>query len=264
MVTGPIAEAESLLLWRAFLLMLILVVPVIFLTLLAAWRYRASNTSAVYKPEWGRSRVFEIVVWGIPAVMIALLATMVWDKTHKLDPYKQLPGAAPMEIQAIAFDWKWVFIYPELGIATINEVALPVGAPVEFFLTSDVALNSFIIPSLGGQIYAMAGMETRLNLQADTPGRVQGRNMQFNGEGFADQTFETAILDEADFEAWVAKARTSGAELNAATLADLRKPSVSEPVAFFSTVSDEFFQDLISSHSGMAHHSSEPKGESTQ
>ena len=252
MVTGPIADAENTLMWQALGLMLIVVVPVIVLTLFFAWRYRATNDHSAYHPDWDRSRVIEIVVWGIPVCMVGILATMVWDKTHKLDPYKPLPGAEPTVVQAVALDWKWLFIYPDLGIATVNELAFEAGRPVTFRITSDVAMNSFMIPALGGQIYAMAGMETQLNLQADAPGKMQGRNMQFTGDGFANQTFDALAMSEADFEAWVGRARTTGTPLDDTSFAEMRKKSISAPVSYYSSVPGQFFTDLAHSHMGMS------------
>lgn len=250
---GPIAEAENALMWQAFQLMLIVVVPVILLTLFVAWRYRATGGKGAYRPDWDRSPVVEVTVWGIPAVMIAILATWVWDKTHALDPYKPLPGAEPMRIEAIALDWKWLFIYPDLNVGTVNELAIPVGQPVAFRITSEVAMNSFMIPALGGQIYAMAGMETQLNLQANDIGNTQGRNMQFTGEGFADQTFDVLSLSQDDFSAWVDKVRQSDDPLDDATFAEISKPSVDAPVRYFSTVPPGFFSYRLTHFAGPAH-----------
>ncbi len=252
-MTGPIAEAENILFWRAFGLMLIVVVPVILLTLFFAWRYRASGGAGQYQPDWDRSRLVEFTVWGIPAVLVTALATMVWTKTHALDPYKPLAGDAPIEVQAIAFDWKWLFIYPDLGIASLNEMAFPAGRPVTFRITSDVAMNSFMIPALGGQIYAMAGMETQLNLKADAPGRMEGRNMQFTGDGFAHQTFEAVAMTDADFETWIAEVRGAETPFDDQAFAVLRKPSVSDPVRHYSSVPDGFFSELVESYMGMSH-----------
>ncbi|SLN60937.1 Cytochrome bo(3) ubiquinol oxidase subunit 2 precursor [Roseovarius albus] len=252
-VTGPIAEAENALMWQAFSLMLVVVVPVILLTLFVAWRYRAAGGQGAYKPDWDRSRIIEITVWGIPIVMIGILATWVWDRTHALDPYKQLPGAEPLRIEAIALDWKWLFIYPDLNIATVNQVAFPVEQPLSFRITSEVAMNSFMIPALGGQIYAMAGMETQLNLQANEIGAMQGRNMQFSGDGFSDQTFEALSMSQIDFEAWVNKVRSGDSALDQASFAELSKPSIDAPIAYFSTVPQDFFSRRVAHFMGMEH-----------
>lgn len=252
-MTGPIADAESALMWRAFILMLLVVVPVIALTLFFAWRYRASGGTGKYRPDWDRSPIVEITVWGIPIVMIGILATWVWDKTHSLDPYKPLPGAEPLRIEAIALDWKWLFIYPDLNVAVINQLAFPVGQPLSFRITSEVALNSFMIPALGGQIYAMAGMETQLNLQANEIGTMQGRNMQFSGDGFAGQTFDALSLSQDDFDAWVRELKQSDEHLNAASFADISKPSTDAPVRYFSTVPPDFFSNRVAHFMGIEH-----------
>ncbi len=252
-MTGPIADAVDALMWQAFGLMLVIVLPVIALTLFIAWRYRASGGTGTHQPDWDHSRAVEITVWGIPVVMIAILATWVWDKTHALDPYQVLPGAKPLQIEAIALDWKWLFIYPELNIGTVNELAFPVGQPVTFRITSEVAMNSFMIPALGGQIYAMAGMETKLNLQANETGTMQGRNMQFSGDGFAGQTFEALSMSQDDFEAWVSKVQNSDTSLDHATFAEVRKPSVDAPVRYFSTVPPDFFSKRVAHFMGMEH-----------
>ncbi|WP_164658941.1 ubiquinol oxidase subunit II [Tropicibacter sp. Alg240-R139] len=252
-MTGPIAEAEYALMWQAFNLMLLVVVPVILLTLFFAWRYRAAGGKGAYRPDWDRSPIIEVTVWGIPIVMIGILATWVWDKTHALDPYKPLPGSEPLRIEAIALDWKWLFIYPDLNIATVNELAFPVGKPLSFRITSEVAMNSFMIPALGGQIYAMAGMETQLNLQADEIGTMQGRNMQFSGDGFAGQTFEALSMSQDDFDAWLSNVRQSNSHLDTASYADISKPSTDAPVRYFSTVPPDFFSKRVAHFMGMEH-----------
>ena len=250
-MTGPIAEAEKALIWQATNLMLLLVVPVIVLTLFFSWRYRASGGKGAYRPDWDRSPIVETMVWGIPILMIGILATWVWERTHALDPYRTLPGAEPLQIEAIALDWKWLFIYPDLNVGTVNELAFPAGRPISFRITSEVAMNAFMIPALGGQIYAMAGMETQLNLQANDIGTMQGRNMQFSGDGFANQTFEALSLSQEDFDAWVTKVRQSDDQLDGTTFTEISKPSVDAPVRYFSTVPQDFFSSRIAHFMGM-------------
>lgn len=252
-MTGPISKAEDALMWQAFSLMLVVVVPVIVLTLFVAWRYRASGGKGVHQPDWDRSRILEITVWGIPLVMILILSTWVWDKTHALDPYKALPGGEPLRIEAIALDWKWLFIYPDLGIGTVNEVAFPVGQPVSFRITSEVAMNAFMIPALGGQIYAMAGMATQLNLRADKAGKMKGRNMQFSGDGFANQTFDALSLSQDAFDAWVDNARQSDSPLNDTAFKDISVPSTNAPVRYFSTVPENFFAARVAHYAAHGH-----------
>lgn len=176
---GPVALAERDLLFDAFSVMMIVIVPVIILTLWFAWRYRASNTNAQYAPAWANSAKIDAVVWLIPAAIVIALGVLLWRSTYKLDPYRPLEAAgAPLEVQVVAQDWKWLFIYPEQGIAVVNQLAFPAGRPVSLRITSDTVMNSFYVPQLAGQIYAMAGMQTRLQLLADQPGKFVGRNSQ--------------------------------------------------------------------------------------
>jgi len=176
---GPIALAQRDLLFDAFCVMLIVVIPVFVMAFLFARRYRASNTKAAYTPNWSYSGRIDAVVWLIPAVIVVALGTLLWRTTHKLDPYRPIDTAvAPLEVQVVAQEWKWLFIYPEQGIAVVNQLAFPSGRPLSLRITSDTAMSSFYIPALGGQIYAMAGMETRLHLLADAPGTFTGRNTQ--------------------------------------------------------------------------------------
>ncbi|MGJ8583391.1 MAG: ubiquinol oxidase subunit II [Marinosulfonomonas sp.] len=248
---GTVAVIERGLLLTAAGLMMIIIVPVILLTLFFAWRYRASNTSATYSPDWEKSSVLEIFIWGIPAVMILALGTIVWKSTHRLDPYKPIPSElAATRIQAVAYDWKWLFIYPDLGIASVDEMAFPMDRPITFEITSEVGLNSFMIPELGGQIYAMAGMETKLNLWADQAGTFQGRNMQYSGDGFSDQTFEAHALDTEDFQSWVTKVQAAPQAFTAETREALKKPTTSGPVIYYNSVDANLFQTILDSYSG--------------
>lgn len=240
---GPIALAQGNLMGVAFLLMLVVVVPVIVLTLAFAWRYRAGGKGA-HAPDWDSSRGIEALVWGVPAVLIVVLGVMVWTSTHRLDPLRPLPGRAT-EVQAIAQDWKWVFLYPDLGIATVNELAFPAGQPLHLTITSDVAMTSFMIPGLGGQIYAMAGMTTEMNLAADAPGRFLGRNMQFNGTDFPDQTFAVLAQTDADFEAWTAKARAAPEALTPQRYATLRGKQATHPAARFRSFDLGLFDRVV-------------------
>src|SRR5258707_7664185 len=185
---GPIADAERGLLIDAFSVMLIVVVPVIVMAILFAWRYRASNRDARYEPTWAYSARIDAVVWLVPALIVIAVGVLLWRSTHKLDPYREIASSTPpLDVQVVAQDWKWLFIYPEQGIAVVNQLAFPSGRPVSLRITSDTVMNSFYIPALGGQIYAMAGMQTRLPLLADAPGRVPGRNLQYRGSGFRDR-----------------------------------------------------------------------------
>ncbi|MFN7093972.1 MAG: ubiquinol oxidase subunit II, partial [Burkholderiales bacterium] len=188
---GTIGRDERDLIFTALGLMLIVVIPVIIMTVVFAWKYRASNTKATYAPDWHHSSKIEAVVWGIPIIIIAILATITWKSTHDLDPYKPLDvkGVKPLTIEVVALNWKWLFIYPEQNIATINFVQFPKDVPVDFKITADAPMNSFMIPQLGGQVYAMAGMQTHLHLIGNSTGDYDGRAVNYNGHGFSDMTF---------------------------------------------------------------------------
>ncbi|HSW71020.1 MAG TPA: ubiquinol oxidase subunit II, partial [Gammaproteobacteria bacterium] len=184
---GRIAADEKHLLIIAVLLMLIVVLPVIILTLSFAWRYRAGNSKASYLPNWEHHARLEVLWWSIPCVIVAILATITWFSSYRLDPYRPLAVSASKEltIQAVALEWKWLFIYPEQNIASLNFIQVPVGVPLHFLITAEGPMNALHIPQLGGQIYAMAGMQTQLHLIADLPGRYRGLATNFSGEGFS-------------------------------------------------------------------------------
>lgn len=242
---GPVAVAERDVLFRAFAIMMIVVVPVFVMTFAFARRYRASNIRARYEPEWMSDRI-DAVVWIVPALIVASVGIHVWIFTHSLDPYKPLdPSVKPLEVQAIAQDWKWLFVYPEQRVATVNELAFRSGVPLSLKITSDTVMNSFFVPALGGQIYAMAGMQTQLNLLADEPGMFVGRNTQYSGEGFADQHFAAIALSSADFESWVANVRRSPDILDDAAYATLARPSAAHPVSYYSDVRAGLFDRII-------------------
>ena len=182
---GTIAKKELDLLVTATLLMLIVVIPVFVLTFTIAWKYRASNTKAKYTPDWDHNRAIETVWWAIPFVLILILSVITWQSSHELDPFKPLASSKqPITIQVVALQWKWLFIYPEQHIATVNYVQFPVDTPVNFVITSDAPMNSFWIPQLGGQIYAMAGMSTQLHLMATDPGSYNGSSVTPQRTGF--------------------------------------------------------------------------------
>jgi cytochrome o ubiquinol oxidase subunit II len=197
---GSVGVAERDLIATSTWAMLIVVIPVIALTLLFAWRYRASNKNAEYRPNWSHSTGIEIAVWTIPTLIILFLGVLTWTSTHELDPYRPLESSVkPINVEVVALDWKWLFIYPDLGIASVNQLAIPVGTPVNFNITSDSVMNSFFIPQLGGQIYAMAGMQTKLHLIADEAGDYAGESANFSGKGFSDMKFRAIATSPADF-----------------------------------------------------------------
>jgi cytochrome o ubiquinol oxidase subunit II len=211
---GPVGAAERLILLNATAIMLAIVVPVIVMTIAVAWWFRAGNTKARYLPDWEYSGPIELVVWSIPALVVIFLGGIAWISSHDLDPPKPLAGnAKPLEIQVVALDWKWLFIYPEHGVASINRLVVPSGAPLHFSITSATVMNSFFVPQLGSQIYAMAGMKTQLYLQADSPGIYPGLSAQFSGEGFSDMRFDVVAMPAAGFEDWIGKTRSAGGKL---------------------------------------------------
>jgi cytochrome o ubiquinol oxidase subunit 2 len=223
---GPVGTSERLILLDSVAIMLVIVVPLILATLCFAWWFRVSNQRASYRPDWAFSGTLELIVWAVPAIVITFLGGIAWFGSHALDPYKGLGAQAkPVEVEVVSLDWKWLFIYPDDGIATVNQLVVPVGAPVHFRLTSAGVMNSFFIPQLGSQIYTMAGMTTQLNLQADKRGDYRGFSSQFSGAGFADMHFEVRAVLPDRYAQWIADTRKSGAMLDAAVYAALAKPS---------------------------------------
>jgi cytochrome o ubiquinol oxidase subunit 2 len=243
---GKIAADEKHLIITATWLMLIVVIPVILLTLYFAWKYRASNTSATYTPNWSYSHRIEAVVWAVPIAIILVLGTITWKSTHELDPFRPLESKVkPITIEVVSLDWKWLFIYPDQHIATVNEVQFPANTPVNFKITSDTVMNVFFIPRLGSQIYAMAGMETQVHLIADQPGVYDGMSSNFSGAGFPDMIFKATASSPADFDAWVAKVKASGNKLGLDNYVELAKPSTKDPVKYFSTVEPVLFAAVL-------------------
>jgi cytochrome o ubiquinol oxidase subunit 2 len=208
---GPIASAERLILLNATTIMLVVIVPVIVLTLAFAWWYRASNTRAAYEPNWANSGRLEFVVWSIPAMVVLLLAGVAWTSSHDLDPARRLSSnLKPVRIEVVSLDWKWLFIYPDFGVATLNQIVVPAGVPIEFLLTSTNVMNAFWVPQLGSQIYTMPGMTTRLNLMADHAGDYPGLSSNFSGDGFSDMRFVVHSVPAAAFSNWLTAAQGKG------------------------------------------------------
>ena len=217
---GDVARQQGNLVVMSTLLMLLIIVPVMALTIFFAWRYRAANTEATYKPAWDHSTQLELVIWAAPLLIIICLGALTWVATHLLDPYRPLaqtaakapasPGAEavkPLEVQVVALDWKWLFIYPEHGVATVNEFAAPVDRPVRFRISGSSVMNSFYIPALAGQIYAMPGMETKLHGIFDRKGVFDGFSANYSGAGFSNMRFRAPSLAAQDFDAWIAQAK---------------------------------------------------------
>jgi cytochrome o ubiquinol oxidase subunit II len=243
---GPIAGAERIILLDATAIMLAVVVPVIVLTLAVAWRYRAGNGRAVYWPDWSYSGPLELVVWSIPALVILFLGGIAWIGSHDLDPRKPIASdVQPIDIEVVSLDWKWLFIYPAQGVASINKLVVPAATPIRFRLTSASVMNSFLVPQLGSQIYTMAGMTTRLNLQADEPGNYSGLSAQFSGDGFSDMHFAVDALPADGFAGWIAAARAGGAALDAARYAELTRPSHADAPSTFGTIAAGLFDTIV-------------------
>ncbi|PXW22507.1 ubiquinol oxidase subunit II [Paraburkholderia caballeronis] len=246
---GSVGVAEKSLIATATGAMLLVVVPVILLTLLFAWRYRASNRSATYAPKWSHSTAIEFVVWTIPTLIILFLGILTWKTSHELDPYKPLQSEVkPINVDVVALDWKWLFIYPDLGIATVNQLAVPVGTPINFRITSDSVMNSFFIPQLGTQVYAMAGMQTRLHLIADEAGDYAGLSSNYSGRGFSDMKFRTLAKSPEEFNAWVEKVKATPQQLGMDQYATVAQPSEKAPVQYFSTVDPKLFHNIIAKY----------------
>ncbi len=230
---GLIGLQQKKLIWTATWLMCIVVVPVFFMLGFFAWRYRASNQKAKYAPDWAHSHLAEILWWGVPCVIIAFLAVITWTSSHRLDPFKPLQSEKkPLVIQVVALDWKWLFIYPEEQIATVNFVQFPENVPVNFEITADAPMNSFWIPQLGGQIYAMAAMKTKLHLIANETGTFRGCSANISGEGFSGMVFTAKASTQAEFDAWVQSVQGSNA-LGWDEYTELAKQSSYNPVVTY-------------------------------
>jgi cytochrome o ubiquinol oxidase subunit II len=212
---GPIGAADAKILLNALGIMLVIVVPTIIAILAFGWWFRAANTRARYRPDFVYSGGIELVVWGIPILVILFLGGVTWIGSHELDPFKPIASPAkPTEVQVVSLDWKWLFIYPEVGVASVNELVVPAGVPVHFSLTSASVMNMFFVPQLGSMIATMNGMVTQLHLAADKPGEFYGQSAQFSGDGFSDMKFTVrAVLPDA-FAQWVGTARQTGSALD--------------------------------------------------
>jgi len=236
---GPVASAERLLLINSTSIMLVVVVPVIVATLAFAWWYRSSNTRATRSLDESYEGRVEFVIWSIPALTVILLGGVIWIGSHQLDPRAPIPGNSDsLRVDVVALDWKWLFIYPDHGVAAVNQLVIPAGTPVEFRLTSATVMNSFFVPQLGSQIYTMGGMTTHLNLLADKPGEFPGFSANYSGDGFSEMRFIVKSVPTADFNAWLEQARATGSALDDVAYAALAKPSKVDP-NFFEQIVDE-------------------------
>jgi cytochrome o ubiquinol oxidase subunit 2 len=250
---GPVSSAERLILLNATGIMLVVVVPVIVLTLVFAWWYRASNTAATYQPNWEYSGRIELVVWSIPTMVVILLAGVAWIGAHDLDPAAKLDSdVGPVRIEVVSLDWKWLFIYPDHQVASVNQLVVPAGAPLQFVLTSATVMSAFFVPQLGTQIYTMPGMTTHLNLLADHPGVYPGLSSHFNGDGFSDMRFVVHAVSAAEFDSWVARTRSTMPALNTPAYTQLALPSRRVASQSYGGVDASLFEHILRTAAPMA------------
>ncbi|MEO5795686.1 MAG: ubiquinol oxidase subunit II [Rhodoferax sp.] len=253
--SGDVALQQRDLIIVSTVLMLLIIVPVIALTLWFAWHYRKSNTTATYDPEWHHSTQLELVIWAAPLLIIIALGAITWISTHTLDPYRPLqridaerdviPGTAPLVVEVVALDWKWLFIYPELGIATVNELVAPIDRPIAFKITASSVMNSFFIPTLAGQIYAMPGMETKLHAVINKPGEFEGFSANYSGAGFSGMRFKFHGVSTEKFDAWAKATKSGGGELSRDSYIQLSQPSERDPVRRYATVAPDLYDAIL-------------------
>lgn len=249
---GPVGEQAKTLILTSVGLMLIIIIPVLIMCVYFPYKYRKSNKNAEYKPHWEHSTKIEIIVWLIPCLIIIALATVTYITSHSLDPRKSLgKDEDTLTIQVVAMDWKWLFIYPEQQVATVNEIAIPVNKPVEFLITSDTVMNSFFIPRLGSQIYAMAGMENRLNLMASEEGVYRGMSANYSGFGFSGMKFKTHAVSDEGFQEWVNKVKRSPLVLDDKAYEILSKKTKDHAIQHFADVDPLHFKKTIEKYTGV-------------
>lgn len=243
---GKIARDQRNLLIFAAVLSLVVVIPVFAMTAAFAWRYRESNTKASYRPEWDHSRTAETIWWGIPLLLIVILSVVTWNSSHALDPFKPISSPnKPVTIQVVALQWKWLFIYPDQHIATVNYVRFPQNTPVNFEITADAPMNSFWIPQLGGQVYAMSGMATKLSLMADHIGSYRGSSANISGEGFSDMHFTAESMTDQNFTKWVDQAGNTNDVLDQSVYDQLAQPSLHNPPVHYRLGDDGLYNGII-------------------
>jgi cytochrome o ubiquinol oxidase subunit II len=243
---GIIGVADKTILIDSLAIMLAIVVPTIAATLGFAWWFRASNTRAIYLPDWEYSGRIELIVWAIPLLVIMLLGGVAWIGSHELDPYKPLASDTPaLEIQGVSLDWKWLFIYPNQRIASVNQLVVPVGVPLHFSLTSASVMNAFFIPQLGSMIYTMNGMTTQLNLRADTAGTFHGLSSHYSGDGFSNMHFDVQAVPAQQFTDWIEATGKTGPALDAASYATLAKQTLNTTPFTFRSADPALFQEIV-------------------
>jgi cytochrome o ubiquinol oxidase subunit 2 len=243
---GPVGDAEKQIMINSTAIMLAIIVPTMLATVAVAWWFRAGNKRAKYRPDWEYSGAVELVVWSIPALTIILLGGIAWIGSHDLDPYKPLPSKVPpVRVQVVSLDWKWLFIYPDQGIATVNNLVVPAGVPVKYELTSATVWNAFFVPQFGTMIYTMPRMTTQLNLQADKPGTYEGISSHFSGDGFSGMNFPVHALPPQQFAAWVDGSRGKGVALDGAAYDQLVKPSSYVKPITYGSVAPGLFKAIV-------------------
>jgi cytochrome o ubiquinol oxidase subunit 2 len=244
---GIIAQSELELIVTNIILMLLIIIPTYLLLFVVVWKYCIKAKTAKYDPDHTHGLIGELLMWGLPSIIVAVMAVVTWEATHQLNPYKPLESEVkPLAVQVVALDWKWLFIYPELGIATLNYLHIPERTPIHLRLTADGSpMNSFWIPQLSGQIYSMTGMSTQLYLMADGPGEYRGRAVEINGEGYSDMSFSSKSTSPSDFEDWVAQVKKSPLHLSQDSYDDLVKPSINKSIILFSEVEEDLYHKII-------------------
>jgi cytochrome o ubiquinol oxidase subunit 2 len=243
---GPVGHAEKMILINSTAIMLAIIIPTVIATIAFAWWFRRGNSKAEYRPDWEYSGAIEMVVWAIPALTIMLLGGITWIGSHDLEPSKPLESTAkPITVQVVSLDWKWLFIYPDQGIATVNELVLPQGTPVNFRLTSATVWNSFFVPQFGSMIYTMPRMTTQLNLQADRPGVYDGLSSHYSGQGFSGMRFQAHVVPPGQFAAWAQGARGKGLVLDGKGYTELSKPSSYVKPITYGAVAPRLFDAIV-------------------
>jgi cytochrome o ubiquinol oxidase subunit 2 len=243
---GMIANKERDLIIFTTVLGLVVVVPVFIMLFGIAWKYREGNTKAKYSPDWDHSRLYETIWWGVPCVIIFILGVVAWNSSHELDPYKQLQSnVKPVRVQVVALQWKWLFIYPEQGVASVNLVQFPEDTPVNFEITADAPMNSFWIPSLGGQVYAMSGMTTKLHLMADNIGNYNGSSANISGSGFAGMKFIAKATSQTDFDSWIRASKNSSTGLDMTAYGKLAAPSKDVVATSYSLKQADLYDKIV-------------------
>lgn len=262
---GDIARQQRDLIVFTVILGMFVVIPVFIMLGLFAWKFREGNTKAKYRPNWDGDNRLEAIWWGIPIVIIAILSVITWQTSHSLDPYKKLDSnVKPVEVQVVALQWKWLFIYPEQGVASVNVLQIPEKTPINFTITSDAPMNSFWIPSLGSQVYAMSGMSTKLHLIADKPGEYRGSSANISGEGFADMKFIARATSRAGFDDWVGRVKTTSSNLDQARYDKVAKPATQDAPSFYVLKDKGLYDRIVMKYMAPMNHEEDKKNKAAE